>query len=75
MLCGPFPARDWLLSVSKQLLNNDPNKRPMMTEILQWMQDFDPVEIPHDGHFRYLPTLISLISADRMTSILVITFL
>ena len=50
MLCRPSPARDWLLSVSKQLLNKDPNKRPMMSEVLQRMPKFDAIEIPHYGH-------------------------
>ena len=59
MLCRPLPARDWLLLVSKQLLNGDPNKRSMMSEVLQWMPNFDTVEVPHDGHFRYLLTYIS----------------
>jgi len=71
MLCCPFPACDWLLLVSKQLLNKDPNKHPMMLEVLQWMPNFDTVEIPHDGHFRYLLTHIFLILAEEARSQLV----
>ena len=50
MLCRPSPTHDWLLLVSKQLLNKDPNKCPMMSEVLQRMPKFDAIEIPHYGH-------------------------
>jgi len=49
MLCRPFPARDWLLLVDNQLLNEDPNKPPMTSDVLQWMLN-SRLEIPHDGH-------------------------
>ena len=38
MLCRPSTSRDWLPALSEQqLLNDDLSKRPMMSEVLQWM--------------------------------------
>jgi serine/threonine protein kinase len=42
MLCSPSTSRDWLLDLSKQeLLNDDPSKRPMMSDVLERMSNFD----------------------------------
>ena len=42
MLCRPSTSRDWLLALSEQqLLNDDPSKRPMMSEVLEWMLNLD----------------------------------
>jgi len=41
MLCRPSASRDWLLDISEQLLNDDPSKRPMMLEVLEWMLKLD----------------------------------
>lgn len=46
--CGPSRAREWLLAASEELLDQDPRKRPMMSDILQRMRNFDPVATP-DG--------------------------
>jgi serine/threonine protein kinase len=42
--CRPSPDRDWLLALSNQLLNDDPGKRPMMSEVLQLMLNYKAVE-------------------------------
>ncbi|KAF8159504.1 kinase-like domain-containing protein [Crassisporium funariophilum] len=44
MPCRPSPSRDWLLALSKELLDNDFNKRPMMSEVLQKMLNYGIVE-------------------------------
>ena len=42
MLCHPSSSRDWLLVLSEQqLFNDDPSKRPMMSEVLEWMLNLD----------------------------------
>ena len=45
MLCSPSTSRDWLLDLSEQeLLNDDPSKRPMMSDVLERMSNFDAFE-------------------------------
>ncbi|KAG5638069.1 hypothetical protein H0H81_002037 [Sphagnurus paluster] len=39
-LCQPSPSRDWLLDLSKRLLDDDLKKRPMMAEVLQEMSNY-----------------------------------
>lgn len=43
MLCRPSPSRDWLLDLSDELLDDDPSKRPMMSNVLERtrMSNFD----------------------------------
>ncbi|KAF8963443.1 kinase-like domain-containing protein [Flammula alnicola] len=43
MLCRPSRSRGDLLALSKQLLDDDPDKRPMMSEALQWMLNHDVI--------------------------------
>jgi len=51
MLCRPSTSRDWLLVLSEQqLLNDDPSKRPMMSEVLEWMSDLDASKTQPGGH-------------------------
>jgi serine/threonine protein kinase len=50
MLCRPSPSRDWLLALSEQLLNDDPSKRPMMSEVLQRMLSYDAVNALLNGN-------------------------
>ena len=53
MLCRPSISRDWLLVLSEQqLLNDDPTKRPTMSEVLEMMSNFEPSK--PNGHLRYL---------------------
>jgi serine/threonine protein kinase len=55
MLCRPSTSRDWLLVLSEQqLLNDDPSKRPMMSEVLERMLNFDAFKTQPGGHLRYL---------------------
>ncbi|KAG5650424.1 hypothetical protein H0H81_012315 [Sphagnurus paluster] len=53
ILCRPSASRDWLLGLSKRLLDDDFKKRPMMTEVLQEMLNYGVVETPvGDGYVR-----------------------
>ncbi|KAG5653891.1 hypothetical protein H0H81_009714 [Sphagnurus paluster] len=53
VLCQPSPLRDWLLALSKRLLDDDPNKRPMMSEVLQEILNYGVVETSvGDDHVR-----------------------
>lgn len=65
MLCRPSLSRDWLLALSKQLLDDDPCKRPMMTEVLQRMLSYDAVDALDGGHTRYLLPHIFLNPAEE----------
>ena len=53
-LCRPSASRDWLLVLSEQqLLNDDPSKRPMMSEVLESMSNLDASITQPGGHLRY----------------------
>ncbi|KDR72618.1 hypothetical protein GALMADRAFT_756816 [Galerina marginata CBS 339.88] len=52
MLCRPSPSRDRLLVLSKKLLDDDYSKRPMMSDVLQEMLNYDVIETPGGGHVR-----------------------
>jgi serine/threonine protein kinase len=54
MLCRPSTYRDWLSVLSELLLNDNPKKRPMMLEVLEWMSNLDASETQPSGHLRYL---------------------
>jgi serine/threonine protein kinase len=54
MLCRPSTYRDWLSVLSELLLNDNPKKRPMMSEVLEWMLNLDASETQPSGHLGYL---------------------
>jgi serine/threonine protein kinase len=55
MRCRPSASRVWLLALSEQeLLNDDPSKRPMMSEVLERMLNFDASKTQPGGQLRYL---------------------
>ena len=54
MLCRPSTYRDRLSVLSALLLNTNPSKRPMMSEVLEWMLNLDASDIQPSGHLRYL---------------------
>jgi serine/threonine protein kinase len=65
MLCRPSASRDRLSSVSELLLNDDPSKRPMMSEVLGWMLNRDASETQPSGHLRYLVTPIFFVQLSE----------
>jgi len=40
-ICDHSPARMRLLDIASLLLDDDPEKRPMISEVLQWMSQHD----------------------------------
>jgi len=40
-ICDHSPARTWLLEIAGLLLDDDPEKRPMMGQVLHWMSQHD----------------------------------
>ena len=41
VLCGPSTYRDRLSDLSERLLNDTPGKRPLMSEVLEWMSKLE----------------------------------
>ncbi|KAG5649840.1 hypothetical protein H0H81_001809 [Sphagnurus paluster] len=50
-LCRPSACRDWLLCLSKRLLDDDLKQRPMMAEVLQEMLNYS-VMVPYIQQLR-----------------------
>jgi len=70
VLCGPSTHRDRLSDLSQRLLNDIPSKRPLMSEVLEWMSKLDASEEERalTARARRIPKPMTMISRPTLVA-------